>query len=71
MRGFNWDVRFSCRGICAACSYVQMFIIFVIDLFFVFFINKGHTRDAGPGFTYSCRKYFLLTNNQTRVSGFF
>ena len=32
---------------------------------------KGHIRDAGPGFSYSCRKHFLLTNNETRVSGFF
>ena len=35
-----------------------------------FVTNKGHTRDAGPGF-YSCRKHFLLINNETRVSGFF
>ena len=33
--------------------------------------NKGHTRDAGPRFAYSCRKHFLLTNNEIRVSGFF
>ena len=33
--------------------------------------NKGHTRDAGPGFSYSCRKHFLITNNETRVSEFF
>ena len=33
--------------------------------------NKGHTRDVGPGFPYSCRKHFLLTNNETRVSEFF
>ena len=33
--------------------------------------DKGYTRDAGPGFSYFCRKHFLLTNNETRISGFF
>ena len=31
---------------------------------------EGHTRVAGLGFSYSCRKRFLLTNNETHVSGF-
>ena len=32
--------------------------------------NKGH-KGCGSGFSYSCRKYFLLTNHEIRVSGFF
>ena len=36
-----------------------------------FLSYKWHTRHAGPGFSYSCRKHFVLTNNETCVSGFF
>ena len=43
-------------------------LIWFISMFKTY---KGHTRDAGPGFYYSCRKHFLLTNNETRVSGVF
>ena len=35
------------------------------------YTDKGSTMDADRGFSYSSKKHSLLTNNETRVSGFF
>ena len=36
----------------------------------MFITNKEMIRGARPGFGSNCRRYYFMTNNETRVLGF-